>query len=521
MNALESERLALQARLDDEKTAVARNRMGQFATPPALAHEILAHGVRLLPGNESIRFLDPAVGTGTFYSALRNVVPASRIESATGFEIDPHYEEPAQKLWQDTPLIIRPDDFTQAKPDGNGANLLICNPPYVRHHHIGSAQKAGLQRRAEGACGIRFNGLSGLYCYFMGLAHPFMARGGIAGWLIPGEFMDVNYGRVLKRYLLEKVTLLRIHRYDPHEVQFDDALVSSAVVWVKNTSPAKDHTVTFSCGGTLEQPASSREVAVSACDCRAKWTGYPGVAETSRRPGISLGDLFDIKRGLVTGDNNFFIMNPAQIEQRNLPMECFRPVLPSSRYIAGDEVDADDDGLPLLDKRLFLLDTRLPEDEIRHRYPSLAAYLATGRRGEKPVSERYLCRGRKPWYAQESRPAAPIVCTYMGRSRQGARPFRFLLNHSRATACNTWLMLYPKAFLAQVMEKEPEILRTVWKFLNEFDTEELLGHGRVYGGGLHKLEPKELCGLPIDKMVFRHPEMKPQQGQFSLFESVA
>ena len=55
-----------------------------------------------------------------------------------------------------------------------------------------------------------------------------MADDGLAAWLIPSEFMDVNYGRAIKEYLLNQVTLLRIHRFDPSDVQFNDALVSSA-----------------------------------------------------------------------------------------------------------------------------------------------------------------------------------------------------------------------------------------------------------------------------------------------------
>ena len=518
IDALEAQRLALQAQLDGGKTAEDRNRMGQFATPTALAREILAHGIRLLPEDQPIRFFDPGIGTGSFYSALRAVAPEERIESAQGFEIDPHYGAPAQALWQDTPLVIHAEDFTRATPEGQGANLLICNPPYVRHHHLDGPQKAALQQRTEEACGVKINGLSGLYCYFMGLSHPFMAADGIAAWLIPSEFMGVNYGRMLKRYLLEKVTLLQIHRYDPQDVQFDDALVSSAVVWIKNTPPPADHAVTFSYGGTLAKPALSREVAATELAHEPKWTRYPQADKASQRAGISLGDLFDIKRGLATGDNSFFIMDRAQIEERGLPMECFTPVLPGSRYLPEDEIKADEEGLPLIDKQLFLLDTRLSEDEIAEVYPALAAYLATGKKGEKAVADRYLCRSRKPWYAQENRPAAPIICTYMGRSRAGGKPFRFILNRSDATACNTYLLLYPKPFLAHAAEKNPEIMRAAWEFLNEIDPDELLGHGRVYGGGLHQLEPKELRGFPAENLIARLPEIKPLHQQLALFE---
>lgn len=518
IEALETKRLVLQAQLDGEKSAEDRNRMGQFATPTALAREILSHGICLLPEDQAIRFLDPGIGTGSFYSALRAVTSEERIESAQGFETDPHYGESAKKLWQDTPLDIRLEDFTKASPEGQRSNLLICNPPYVRHHHLDGPQKAALQQRTEDACGLKINGLSGLYCYFMGLSHPFMAEGGIAAWLIPSEFMGVNYGQMLKRYLLEKVTLLQIHRYDPQDVQFDDALVSSSVVWIKNTPPPEGHAVTFSYGGTLAKPAISREVAAAELAYEQKWTRYPQADKATQQTEISLGDFFDIKRGLATGDNSFFIMGRAQIEEWGLPMSCFRPVLPGSRYLPEDEIKADADGLPLIDKQFFLLDTRLPEDEILKTYPALAAYLASGKKGEKPVADRYLCRSRKPWYMQEKRPAAPIICTYMGRSRASRNPFRFILNHSDATACNTYLLLYPKPFLAHAAEKNPAIMRTIWKFLNDIDPDELLGHGRVYGGGLHKLEPKELRGFPAEDLIAHLVELEPLNQQLDLFQ---
>ena len=57
--------------------------------------------------------------------------------------------------------------------------------------------------------------------------------------------MDVNYGASVKRYLLDKVTLLHIHRFEPSDVQFADALVSSAVVWFRKEAPTAEHEVRF------------------------------------------------------------------------------------------------------------------------------------------------------------------------------------------------------------------------------------------------------------------------------------
>lgn len=516
MGRVERRRVALQAILDGEKTPGDRNRMGQFATPTSLAHEILLHGTRLLPADAPINFLDPGIGTGSFYSALRSIVPEERIKSAMGFEIDPHYGVPAKRFWAESPLKVHLDDFTRAEPRQPGSNLLICNPPYVRHHHLDADTKAYLQCRTELACGVKINGLAGLYCYFVGLSHKWMAPCGIAGWLIPSEFMSVNYGWMLKNYFLEKVTLLQIHRYDPKDLQFSDALVSSAVVWIKNDPPPRDHAVVFTYGGTLAAPATVRKVLASDLVLEAKWTRYPKAEKATVRAQITLGDLFDIKRGIATGDNSFFIMDREQIKVRGLPFECFRPVLPSSRYVPENEICADENGLPLLSKQLFLLDTRLPEDEIAVRFPKLKAYLDSGRRGDRPVASRYLCRSRRPWYAQESRPPAPIICTYMGRSKTDSKPFRFILNHCRATACNVYLMLYPKPSLARIASRNPSTIRMAWEYLNEIESDELLGHGRVYGGGLHKLEPKELRGFPAEKLVTRFPEIRPPGTQMEL-----
>ena len=253
---IERRRLEVQHQLDSTKTQTERNKLGQFATPTVLATDILEYAKTLLSTFQQIRFLEPAFGTGAFYSALLQVFPSARIAKAWGYEIDPHYGKEAIKFWANTPLTLNIADFTQIIPpvsNESKANLLICNPPYVRHHHLSTEEKSRLQKLTKQIIGIRLNGLSGLYCYFLLISHAWMADGGLAGWLIPSEFMAVNYGREVKQYLLKYVTLLRIHRFNPDDVQFGDALVSSVVVWFRKEKPPSDHQVDFSYGGGLHK----------------------------------------------------------------------------------------------------------------------------------------------------------------------------------------------------------------------------------------------------------------------------
>jgi adenine-specific DNA-methyltransferase len=410
-------------------------------------------------------------------------------------------------------------DFTHAKPAPR-FNLIICNPPYVRHHHLENGDKGRLQVQTQQASGMKISGLAGLYCHFLGLSHAWMTDGGVAGWLIPSEFMDVNYGQAVKRYLLDHVTLLHIHRFDPNDVQFADALVSSAVAWFRKTPPPPSHKVSFSFGGSLLEPKITREVSVSALAHEPKWTRFP-VSGTRTRGGIPVvADFFKIKRGLATGDNGYFILPEDEIKTRGLPMEAFSPILPSPRYLTEDEVRADRHGNPKIERRLYLLDTKLPEDEIKSRFPALYTYLEAGK--ARGLQERYLCRHRSLWYGQENRPPAPIVCTYLGRGdSKSGRPFRFILNSSRATVANVYLAMYPTTSLAHAMKRDPGLIRRVWEVLNAITPAELLGEGRVYGGGLHKLEPNELANVPMPEIAALLPAIERPAKQGDLLAGLA
>ncbi len=498
---IESLRQLIQAQLDNLKTQGERNAMGQFSTPIQLAIDVLHHAKKILPKREKVRFLDPAIGTGAFFSALIQTFPSSRIDVAVGYEIDEHYGEPSRSLWSESILNYICGDFTKTVAPVNEDdkyNLIICNPPYVRHHHI-AEQKERLQVEALISANMKLTGLAGLYCYFVAMSHRWMKADGIAGWLIPSEFMDVNYGQAVKKYLLSEVTLLQIHRFDPSDLQFEDALVSSAVVWFKNTKPSANHIVKFTYGGTIDQPTHVKDVCVKVLADENKWSRFPLSSERVKDNAPTLSDFFKISRGIATGDNSFFVMSREDIERRNLPIEQFRPILPSPRYLDETEISTDDNGYPTIRTQLFVLDSKLQINEIEKLYPDLFSYLQEGI--ERGVSERYLCRNRKLWYAQENRKESLFYCTYIGRSdKKDKKPFRFILNHSKAIVANSYLILYPKPQLEKAIHTNPAFGHLILEALNQITGTALLDEGRVYGGGMYKLEPSELSNVTASEI---------------------
>ncbi len=502
VGTLEALRLSRQSRLDERLTRDERNESGQFATPSVLANDIAEAAARFWDQEEQIRFLEPALGTGAFFSALLRHFRSDKLVSAIGIERDDRYASVARHVWREMGLRVITANFMTAAPSPNDQlpNLVLTNPPYVRHHHLDSGEKARFQKLSSQISGGSVSGLSGLYTYFVFAAHQWLAEGGLAAWLIPSEFMDVNYGESLRRYLSTRVSLLCIHRFDPSDVQFADALVSSAVVIFRRQSPSHNHQVQVSHGGSIAKPRHRETLPTGFLQQNSKWSRLFSINSPRKQPSeTSLSLLFTIKRGIATGANDFFIIPRRQLAERGIDERYVKPILPPARLLESNVIESDDTGFPVVKDQLAVIDTDLPLECIERDCIGLWRYLQKGEKDE--ISDAYLLSKRSPWYRQEQRLPAPFLCTYMGREKTDGKTFRFFWNRSSATAANTYLLLYPIGSLKYAISENPEVGRHVLSLLNQLTSANLSEHGRVYGGGLFKMEPRELGRVDASSIV--------------------
>lgn len=103
------------------------------------------------------------------------------------------------------------------------------------------------------------------------------------------------------------------------------------------------------------------------------------------------------------------------------------------------------------------------------------------------VHERHLVKQRvkagRPWWEVEADFAAPILFTYLNRSRP-----RFIRNRARAIPLNNWLVIEPRDGV------DPDRLFAALRGSSEAT---LRPDAREYGNGLWKLEPSELKRLAL------------------------
>lgn len=347
---------------------------------------------------------------------------------------------------------------------------------------------------------MRFRAEMGLYGYFLLIAHNWMKERGIGAWIIPREFMDVKYGKVLKDYLTNRVELIRIHCFGLNDKQFSNAEVSSCVLFFRKKRPSEHHPILFTFG-RIDAPTKKVPVLIESLKKIGKWSQIEkeafGLSDATEESTLRIGDLFKVKRGIATGANKFFILTEEEAKDLGLPPRFLVPILPSPKKLAKSGIiKSDCHGLPLIEPRTFLLNCSMEMGRLRVDFPELFSYISSGERIE--INKRYLTGKRKPWYMQETRIPAPILCGCMATNRGGHKIIRFYRNYSIAVATNAYYLLYPRREIVEQLDDLSRFCDDAYDCLTKVDPDRILASGRSYGGGLYKIEPKELENLTFD-----------------------
>jgi len=123
------------------------------------------------------------------------------------------------------PEVLNDDgDFT-------GFDIVIGNPPYIRQEVI-KEQKSYLKNGYQ-----NYTGASDLYVFFVERAFSILKKRGQFNFIMPNKWMQAEYGKPLRKYLLTK----QIHQIvDFGDLKvFDEATTYPCIIWASEDSPKK------------------------------------------------------------------------------------------------------------------------------------------------------------------------------------------------------------------------------------------------------------------------------------------
>jgi SAM-dependent methyltransferase len=451
-----------------------RRRMGATYTPDALVAAMVGWAGLRAPAPE--RVVDPGCGSGRFLVAAGRRFPEARL---IGVEVDPLAALIARAHLAAAGLAGRGEvllrDYRELHlPPLSGRTLFLGNPPYVRHHRLEPRWKRWLTETARER-GLRASQLSGLHVHFF-LATARAARPGDLGVLVTAaEWLDVNYGRLVRELLLGALGAEGLHLIEPTVLPFSDAATTAVItcfqVGARPPAIGLRRVETFGELGALEPgPRVERE----RLEAASRWTPLTRAARKGPEGYVELGELCRVHRGQVTGANDIWITGPGGAD---LPEPVLFPAVTRARELF-------DAGPVLADPRPLRRVIDLPVDlegfgaQERERIERFLEQ-ASARGAERS----FIARHRKAWWSVGLKPPAPILATYMAR-----RPPAFVLNPAGVRHINIAHGLYPREPLSSAA------LAALARHLSHAVS---TAEGRTYAGGLTKFEPKEMERLRV------------------------
>lgn len=458
-----------------------RKKFAQFFTPRPVA-ELMAKWLLGNPKLESV--LEPAFGLGIFSRILMAEKKGLKIK---GFEIDNLIFGKAKEAFSTADnVVLYLEDYMyndwEHRYDG-----IICNPPYFKFHDYDNKNVLSeMERRLK----CKLNGFCNLYALFLLKSVYQLKPGGRCAYVVPSEFMNSDYGKLVKSYLIQSGTLRHIIVFDFEENVFEDALTTASIILCANdgTSGRLRFTNIRSVtelslvyelieGKSVVNGACSRSYYFSEIDSAVKWKRYYQVQNGNGfRDLVPFSTYARVVRGIATGANSYFTFNLSKARDHGISEKYLLPCICRAADVQGHFFTEDDfEWLKEEGKNVFLLNAVDAEDK------HVLNYLKKGETEE--IHKKFLTASRHPWYALEKRPPAPIWVSVFNRSG-----LRFIRNEAGIRNLTTFHCIYLQENLFSNITVD-----LLFAYLLT-DTARLIfeDNCREYGNGLQKFEPNDL-----------------------------
>jgi len=121
-------------------------------------------------------------------------------------------------------------DFPEVFIKGNGFDIVIGNPPYVRQEEIKDI-KEELKKHYE-----TYASKADLYVYFMERGLKLLKKGGLFSYITSNKYTRASYGQPLRKWILKNYKIREYKDYTGKKI-FKDATVDPSVIIIEKRKP--------------------------------------------------------------------------------------------------------------------------------------------------------------------------------------------------------------------------------------------------------------------------------------------
>ena len=458
-----------------------RKKFAQFFTPYQLA-SLMADW--LLGNPNLITVLEPAFGLGVFSRALSSKKKDLLIK---GFDVDDKIFAEAKEIFNDSSNVdLHLEDY-MFNDWSNKYDGIICNPPYFKFHDYDNKT---ILNEIENRLKIKLNGFTNLYTLFLLKSIYQLKPNGRLAYIIPSEFLNSDYGKLVKSALIKNKVLRNIVVFDFEENVFDDALTTACILLCSNDK--NNQTVKFSTIKTIddlelvktyisEYPINSlggSTFNVSELESDVKWRKYYQEQNGIRYKNlIPFSSVAKVVRGIATGANEYFTFSKSKANQYGIDEKYLLPCICKAVDVKDNFFTKDNyNSLIKNDRQTFLLNAIGSKDE------NVLKYIEFGEKSG--IDKKYLTACRTPWYTLENRPPSPIWVSVFNRNG-----LKFIKNEANISNLTTFHCVYP---VHNSLFDNVNVDVLFAYLLTDVAREIFEDNRREYGNGLQKFEPNDL-----------------------------
>lgn len=453
------------------RPAATRRKSGAIYTPPEIVRPMVDWTLAMDPS----RVVDAGAGSGRFSLAVSRKAPSIQLIAVDSDPLATILTRAALAVAGHKSALVLNNDYTTVRlPVSTGRTAFLGNPPYVRHHDLTARTKDWGQAAAR-QMNQPMSGLAGLHAYFFLSTAMMGARGDVGCFVTSSEWLDVNYGAVIRELLLGPLGGSALHVLEPTAAAFQQTATTAAITcFTVGDRPKSMRLRRVKAVNEIDPLAGGRQVSRERLAEARRWTPFIRAKVKAPEGYIELGELCSVHRGTVTGSNSVWIR---EAYDDSLPSTVLLPsVTRALELFAAGDVLADSAEL----RRVVAL----PEDlDMLDRPEREAVTRFLDRAKRAGAADGYVARNRKAWWSVGLREPAPILATYMAR-----RAPAFVRNLAEARHVNIAHGLYPRSPLSKTaLDRLAAALRS----------SVTVAQGRTYAGGLTKFEPKEMERLLV------------------------
>lgn len=421
-----------------------------------------------------------------------------------GSDVDPVAFEHLRKIFPYSNGHFIQEDFLSLNidkfPSEGKFSVVIGNPPYVSHHNmLPDQKKAAWTWLEKSPFSHQIDRRSSLWVYFILHGLSFLCEGGRAVWVLPGSFLHADYSNQVRKILQHRFKRI-LSIVVGSRLFIDDGTEEISIFLLGDgyRSDSMDSGKTSFAFATsiqeVPQIINAWEQDRITADTMTLASLLPISTQSAYKKleaednTISLGDVFDIRIGIVSGANDFFILNQDDWKKHRLTSSYKTFILTRFKDTNGLEFTSRDLKIKLkTGGKNILFDT----SKSKRLSKSAQRFL-----GQFPIERlnatTFQRRGTDKWHRFNDNKVPEAFLPYM--NNEGPR---LVINKARITSTNSVHRLFYLNKQKLAGGKELAIKQTAISLLSTFSQLSAELAGRIYGAGVLKHEPSEAKNIKL------------------------